>query len=141
LKYALPASIFFFKFLEWWYSSDNPRRRRNANSGSGEGGEEGKAGFGAPKVLKPHSKGCLYVKDPKWKDLKVPTTGDGNEKTLLHNSCPLCGVSPINNPAILETGYVFCYTCAFEYLEEKGKCPVTLMRVEGGGGSLRKVLG
>ncbi len=28
LKYGLPASIFFFKFLEWWYGADNPRRRR-----------------------------------------------------------------------------------------------------------------
>ncbi len=90
LKYALPASIFFFKFLEWWYSADNPRRRRGgggggraaggraaagvagggAAAGGGDGGvgapiEQGGFGsnvplFGPPSVLMPSDKGILY---------------------------------------------------------------------------------
>jgi len=102
LKYALPLSIFAFKFLEWWYSPDNPRRRRGGGGGASGalGGEDDSAPtLGAPKVLLPHPKGCLYVKDPSWRAPGVATTRlppvEDSEKRLaaqeglLHNSCVL----------------------------------------------------
>jgi len=90
LKYALPASIFFFKFLEWWYSPDNPRRRRGGgaggsapganfgsadfggapaeegeNAGAGGGGADGDVPlFGPPRPLLPASRGVVYNPDP-----------------------------------------------------------------------------
>ncbi|CAD6973612.1 unnamed protein product [Tilletia controversa] len=79
LKYALPASIFFFKFLEWWYSPDNPRRRRGGGGGGGGGGDTGtaeedggRAGgsdgdvplFGPPRPLLPATRGVVYRPDP-----------------------------------------------------------------------------
>ncbi|KAK0536567.1 ubiquitin-protein ligase peroxin 12 [Tilletia horrida] len=83
LKYALPASIFFFKFLEWWYSPDNPRRRRGGvgapNGGAGGFGEEDGNGagagpassgadgevplFGPPRPLLPAARGVVYRPD------------------------------------------------------------------------------
>lgn len=156
--------------MEWWYSSDNPRRRRSGgNNASGEGGGGGGEGglglsqtLGAPKVLKPHSKGCLFIKDERFKDFRIPReihrdendeeriSNTSNEKSrdlktsstdLLHNGCPLCGTSPINNPCALPTGYVLCYTCAHDYVGKHGKCPVTLREINGGVDELRKVLG
>ncbi|KAE8211588.1 hypothetical protein CF327_g4672 [Tilletia walkeri] len=79
LKYALPASIFFFKFLEWWYSPDNPRRRRGGGGGGDIGGtgtdEEGSGArgggsdgdvplFGPPRPLLPTTRGVVYRPDP-----------------------------------------------------------------------------
>lgn len=150
LKYLLPASIFFFKFLEWWYSSENPRRRVG---GGGEGGEGSSTPrFGAPAVLLPSLKGVLYRPATDYKPPEVTVeqpeddeTAPAEKKTsapaLLHNSCPLCGATPINNPALLPTGYAFCYTCANRYVDEHGKCPVTQMVLRDGTEGIRRVLG
>jgi len=155
LKYALPASIFFFKFLEWWYSPDNARRRRPGGGGSG-GDKEGRAfNLEPPKVLLPHLQGVVYEKLKQFKETPIPKTrlglethDDENEeegeprerKGLTHNGCPICGQAPINNPTAFPTGYVCCYTCAFAYVEEYHRCPVTLKKVVGTT-DLRRVLG
>lgn len=156
LKYALPASIFFFKFLEWWYSPDNARRRRSGGGGSG-GEKEGRLfNLEPPKVLLPHIQGVLYEKLEKFKEIAIPKTRLGLEtdsdeeeggtleaherKGLTHNGCPICGAAPINNPTAFPTGYVCCYTCSFAYVEEWHRCPVTLKRVSGTS-ELRRVLG
>ncbi|PWN45466.1 hypothetical protein IE81DRAFT_191738 [Ceraceosorus guamensis] len=165
LKYALPASIFFFKFLEWWYSADNPRRRRGGSRGGGggaaaNGGPAGADGdlplFPGPKPLLPHPQGCLYKRDPAYKQPLISTTRaaptrkvdkDGRrvlketKDVLLHNACPLCGSTPINNPCVLPTGYALCYTCAHGYVDEHSRCPVTLVEISGGTADLRRVLG
>lgn len=174
LKYALPASIFFFKFLEWWYSADNPRRRRGGGGNRGGGGAAGTANagegaeagggtapeqggfgtnvpvFGPPSVLMPSEGGVLHLKTQGFSDPKVPIKfapdlsfeqEKGGRGVLLHNSCPLCGRTPIANPCMLPTGYVFCYTCAHEYMEEHEECPVTKERIIGGKASIRRVLG
>ncbi len=188
LKYGLPASIFFFKFLEWWYGADNPRRRRGAGTNTAAGG--GSAGTGAngeeasystldpPAPLLPdlktgilsntiqdslpayklphifalsaqlydkissatetddHIKPKLIAPNP-----NTTTQGKGEKRHLIHNSCPLCGALPINNPAVYPTGYVFCYTCAFNWVDTNGRCPLTNVVLPEGKESLRKVLG
>lgn len=138
LKYALPASIFFFKFLEWWYSPSNPRR-----SSSG-GHSETSARVDPPRVLLPHSHGVVSHHPDSWKDPQVArklaeNAADGSVR-LLHNSCPLCGVAPIQNACVLPSGYAFCYTCAHSYVDKWHKCPVTLLPLAGGVEQIRKVL-
>ncbi|KAK0548080.1 ubiquitin-protein ligase peroxin 12 [Tilletia horrida] len=189
LKYALPASIFFFKFLEWWYSPDNPRRRRGGG-GAAPGGEAGGFGqedqeggvgqadgdaplFGPPRPLLPVQKGVVYQPDPSkfvhplitvassdpldpsnrilTQSLLPSSIGKGKNAAvpgpklmrapLVHNACPICGTTPVNNPAMFPTGYVACFLCAQDYLESQSRCPVTRERVRGGVSALRKVLG
>jgi peroxin-12 len=160
LKYALPASIFFFKFLEWWYSPENARRRqrRGGNSSasgtttSGGEGEEGEFNLAAPKIILPHGKGVIYDKAEGFKEVAISKTRLGIEsidkdesesiakKGLLHNGCPICGTAPINNPTAFPTGYVCCYTCSFSYVEQHTRCPVTLQHVASTA-ELRRVLG
>ena len=142
LKYALPASIFFFKFLEWWYSPSNPRRRGGGGSGSAG---EAPAQIDPPRVLLPHSRGCAAVHPDTWKDPQVasglPESVRGSAGVpLLHNACPLCGAAPIQNTCVLATGYAFCYTCAHSYVDKWHRCPVTLMPLPGGVEQLRKML-
>lgn len=155
LRYLLPASIFFLKFLEWWYSGENPRRR-NVN---GDGGESGGPRFGAPKILLPSKRGTIYRREPNYKDPQVALelideaaqyqnaeeepnlSGHRESGILLHNSCPVCGAMPIKNPAVLPTGYAMCYICANSYVEEHGRCPVTQLALRDGVEGVRRVLG
>ncbi|KAK4519843.1 uncharacterized protein ATC70_010086 [Mucor velutinosus] len=112
LKVLLPMSIFFFKFLEWWYSSEFSRGGNTHN-------EDGENAVPPPEKIKPDPRGT-----------PLPSTA---------NKCPLCLSSPINNPTALPSGYVFCYTCAYHYVEEHGRCPVTWIKVNNGAEDLTKL--
>lgn len=154
LKYALPASLFVFKFLEWWYSSDNPRRSRDSRQGQGDGDGGGSVHFGPPKPLLPSEHGVLYrrLREFRMPSLTVSRTSDGDDTTsvqekedkisnaLIHNTCPLCGTIPIQNPAVLSTGYAFCYTCINRYVEKHNRCPVTRAKLPDGTDGIRRVL-
>ncbi|CAE6456532.1 unnamed protein product [Rhizoctonia solani] len=99
LKLLLPISIFFLKFLEWWYSPSSPARALSAP-------RSGPA-IPPPAKLSPHPRG-LNIDD------------------LPYGSCPLCQ-EQIQNATALPTGYAFCYRCIYNYVEEHGRCPVTLL--------------
>ncbi|KAF9310349.1 ubiquitin-protein ligase peroxin 12 [Podila horticola] len=97
LKVLLPMSIFFFKFLEWWYQSDYYRKASTAGD---------TAEVPPPARIKPHPDG-----------LPLPRAA---------NICPIC-LKSITNPTALSSGYVYCYPCAYKQVEDHGRCPVTLM--------------
>jgi len=97
-KILLPTAIFFVKFLEWWYSPSSPARLVSRPSTGPP--------IPPPKLLKPHSQGIAFDQ-------------------TTYGICPLCR-SPIANATALPSGYVYCYRCAHSYVEEHGKCPVTL---------------
>ncbi|KAI8075307.1 Pex12 amino terminal region-domain-containing protein [Gongronella butleri] len=111
LKVLLPMSIFFFKFLEWWYSSEFAR-----GGGTGTYGEE----ENDEQMIPPPE---MTMPDPR--GTKIPSKP---------NTCPLCLSNPINNPTALPSGYVFCYTCAYRYVEEHGRCPVSWIKADVDGG-------
>lgn len=114
LKFLLPTSIFFFRFLEWWYSPDGGSSRlRGKGGGKGNGGPALRAPTPAlvPAGLKsPPAKGVCPVHE-----------------------------GPMVNPTALPTGWVGCYKCLHAWVEEKGSCPVTGVKV--GLEGLRKVVG
>jgi peroxin-12 len=114
LRILLPASIFFFKFLEWWYSSDYARSRRVAGDTTLE------PAIRPPTRLDPHPDGVLHGEKP------------------MSGVCPICK-GPLANATALPTGWVTDYKCAWEWVNEKGTCPVTLVAVEAG--DLRKIIG
>lgn len=99
LRLLLPISIFFLKFLEWWYSPSSPARALSAPRGG--------PAIPPPAKLSPHPRG-LALDD------------------LPYGSCPLCR-GPLHNATALPTGYAFCYRCVYNYVEEHGRCPVTLL--------------
>ncbi|CAG8673615.1 3160_t:CDS:2, partial [Paraglomus occultum] len=92
LKVVLPMSIFFYKFLEWWYSSDYAKRIAGDST----------VNVPPPEKIEPDPEG-----------LSIPDTP---------NTCPLC-TDELKNPTALPSGYVFCYSCIYPYVEEHGKCP------------------
>lgn len=93
-----PVAIFSLKFLEWWNNSDFASKlSRNL-------------GNTLSTVLPP------------------PSSLSKRTDLLLHKKktykagklCPLCH-EEISNPAIIETGYVFCYTCIYNFLQNSHK--------------------
>lgn len=92
-----PVAIFTLKFLEWWNNSDFAQKM-NKQSGNV-----------LDTVLPPPA--TLSENARAEKKAKVYRSG---------SKCPLCK-EDITNPAIIETGYVFCYTCIFNYLTESHK--------------------
>lgn len=110
LRLFLPTAIFFIKFLEWWYSPSSPARALNTSPlGSA---------IPPPRMVPPHPQGIQIDRQ-------------------AYGMCPLCR-KQINNATALSSGYVFCYRCAYDYVERQGKCPVTLLPARTW--QLRKVL-
>nr|7T9X_A Chain A, Peroxisome assembly protein 12 [Bacteria]7T9X_B Chain B, Peroxisome assembly protein 12 [Bacteria] len=49
----------------------------------------------------------------------------------VSEACPVCEKT-VQNPCVLETGYVACYPCAISYLvNNEGHCPVTNKKLLG----------
>lgn len=119
LKVILPTSIFFFKFLEWWYSSSYTRQRLN-----GKKSDNSIPAIRAPRTRPPlHPDGVL---------------GSEGEASLKPGTCPICK-NMTANPTALPSGWVGDYKCLYDYVEKEGKCPVTRMPVAVG--DLRKING
>lgn len=86
-----PVAIFSLKFLEWWNNSNFSQRLKKNQ------GESLDSVIPPPSVLKA-----------------------GKKKYKSGKTCPLCK-EELSNPAIIETGYVFCYSCIFNYLANSHK--------------------
>ena len=113
LKFLLPTSIFFFRFLEWWYSSEGGYGRLRKKGAAGEGGKALRAPPRA-KMVKPRR--------------ELPEKG----------MCAVHGGEMVN-PTALPTGWLACYKCLHAWVEEHGDCPVSGVKVDLGG--LRKIMG
>lgn len=122
LKVALPTSIFFFRFLEWWYSPEGGHARLRRRGG-GSLGNEGPPLRAPRKPPAPRGEGGRE-RVPKAGECCVPGHGSGGE---------------LVNATALPTGWVGCYKCVHGWVEERGSCPVTGVKVEVG--QLRKVMG
>ncbi|SCV67094.1 BQ2448_5740 [Microbotryum intermedium] len=111
LKFLLPTSIFFFRFLEWWYSSDGGYGRLRRKGGAGV---EGKA-------------------------LRAPPPAPSSKNHAVEKGLCCVHDGPMVNPTALPTGWLGCYKCLHGWVEHKGVCPVTgsLVALR----ELRKILG
>lgn len=114
LKFLLPTSIFFFRFLEWWYSSEGGYSRIR---------KKGSAGLGGKALRAP------------------PPASNQNDERREGVKSGICVVhhGTMVNPTALPSGYLGCYKCLFTFVEENGVCPVSGVKVELG--ELRKIVG
>ncbi|KXJ28244.1 peroxisome assembly protein 12 [Exaiptasia diaphana] len=96
LSNGLPLVVFFLKFLEWWYSSENTNTVVAVTQ--------------------------LPIPPPP----PQPKAAEFGVQLPSHPAqCPLCK-NVRTNPAVLTTsGYVFCYPCIYRHLNQHGCCPVT----------------
>ena len=98
LQLSAIASIAAFKVTEWAYSPEVQRA--------------------IPKtVARP---------PPAPRSCSTGTAEEGEGPGQLGNSgCPICNLK-VTNPCVLPSGHAFCFPCAFQYVSEEGKDPVTL---------------
>ena len=141
LKLALPTSIFLLKFLEWWHASDFARKlsRKAAEdlqlpppviAGLHLGKKSSteatattnsvSLGKAAGTTTLPTST-ATKVQQPK---AKPPISSSSHLPILTvpapisatSGLCPIC-LKSIVTPTATQTGYVFCYTCIFRWVE------------------------
>lgn len=94
-----PVAIFTLKFLEWYNNSDfGSKVSKNL-------------GNVLDSVIPPPTVVSRSLKLKSEAPKKVYKSG---------RTCPLCH-EEITNPAIIETGYVFCYSCIHNYLANSHK--------------------
>lgn len=110
----LPISIFTLKFLEW-YNSQNNLLKNDDNSHQD-----------IPIV--PSIVSLDILQDEEERAKYITSTSD-------ESVCRICN-DTIHNPAVIETGYVFCYKCIYEYLRDQqkdkgGRCPVSGRKLFG----------
>lgn len=139
LQLLLPTSIFALKFLEWWHNSDFARQLGRKAS---EGLElPPPIVSGAPDVttqgFAPEKKTASFEKDsadpPSRRDsgsggppvssinylpiLTVPAPAYATGETANTTSvCPIC-TEEIQTPTACQTGYVYCYSCIYKWVD------------------------
>ncbi|KAG7400307.1 ubiquitin-protein ligase peroxin 12 [Phytophthora boehmeriae] len=99
----LLLSIAGYKFVEWMYSEEGVATKLRFT---------GTDAPVPPPPLPPQFSGqalALATMDP----------------TL----CPLCKKQRVN-PAMVSSGYVFCYPCIYRFVEKHGECPITQMKCD-----------
>ncbi|KAI9668089.1 MAG: hypothetical protein M1821_000909 [Bathelium mastoideum] len=149
LRFALPASIFALKFLEWWHASDFARQLSKKAT---EGIEL------PPPIISGLQQSHEKESGPtNYPESKVHRDSDGEQSASRKTSpgppldahsllpiftvpspeppqtenCPIC-LNPIVTPTAAQTGYVFCYTCIYKWVD--GSHPRQAAFMEGGAG-------
>ncbi|XP_066431286.1 peroxisome assembly protein 12 [Eleutherodactylus coqui] len=96
LSSSLSLGVFFLQFLEWWYSTENQETVKSLSS------------LPAPSA-------------PIHFELEAYSPLLPKLKTV----CPLCRKVRVNDTALGTSGYVFCYRCAYYYVKNHQRCPVS----------------
>lgn len=109
----LPVSIFTLKFLEWY-------------NGHRDAQKDDEPSTEVPIV--PSIVPMRVLQNEEERSKFVTSTTD-------ESVCRICN-DTIHNPAVIETGYVFCYKCIYEYLRDQtktegGRCPVSGRKLFG----------
>ncbi|XP_071848966.1 peroxisome assembly protein 12-like [Apostichopus japonicus] len=96
LSQGLSVGVFFLQFLEWWYMY---------------GDHQAQLAFTALPIPQP-------PKDELQSDVK---------HLLPENKsrCPLCQRKRTNDTTLSTSGFVFCYPCIFNYVQNHRCCPIT----------------
>ncbi len=138
LRLLLPASIFALKFLEWWHASDFARKlSKKASEGldlpppivAGQSSPSKPAQESSRSDFPSSEKAANLESAPiKPSPLLLPRQPPISASTHLpiltvlpssstsSSSCPICLTQTVT-PTACQTGYVFCYTCIFRWID------------------------
>ncbi|EEP80022.1 conserved hypothetical protein [Uncinocarpus reesii 1704] len=159
LKYLLPVSIFALKFLEWWHASDFSRQLARKATEALDLPAPVVSGMPPPPSSKPTLPSALKGSGqnklttlptktpPSTSTTKRPQPPISSTSYLpiftiplpqpepssqdAQNTCPIC-LHPLVNPTACQTGYVFCYSCVFRWLNGEHDRQLDFMNGTGG---------
>ena len=103
LRFLLIILVLTYKALDWWHHSERDE-------------------ISAHDQMEGDSKSGYHSKIPPPPTLQ-PTCDLGNP-----SACPICRKKITNSTLNVASGYVFCYPCIRQHVEDEGKCPVTGVR-------------
>lgn len=111
-----PAFIFMLRVYQWWNAEDlTAKLQKKLNDIDRD-------------IPRPPNAFSPQVADDNDSDIDEKLKESVTKKS---NTCPICK-EQIQNPCVLETGYVACYGCAMDYIPaHEGRCPVTGKRLLG----------
>ena len=154
LKILLPTSIFALKFLEWWHASDFARQLTRKAAEGLELPLPIVAGMPPPShelqkstqinsvALAPESSRGVPAAplQQQANRLATPVSSQTSQPIFTvppptaatSGLCPIC-LQEITNPTATQTGYVFCYTCIFRWVEGNHDRQAAWMEGTGGG--------
>ena len=146
-RLLLPTSIFALKFLEWWHASDFARQlSRKATEGLELPPplipelESQVSQYDDSRISVPTSRGItntvslldsdandkrdtekkLEPEPPISKSTGLPIlvvpAPSSTKSSSTSGLCPIC-LYPVQTPTAVQTGYVFCYTCIFRWVD------------------------
>ncbi|KAN0081788.1 Pex2 / Pex12 amino terminal region domain containing protein [Elaphomyces granulatus] len=153
LRFLLPASIFALKFFEWWHASNFSRQLARKVTETLHLPAPLVAGMVDPSKKTPSpttrvpssstdQKRTADETDVRRKQeppisstsflpiftVPLPTADPSNDDNA---PCPIC-LNPLMNPTACQTGYVFCYSCIFRWLNGEHERQLNFMTGEGG---------
>ena len=153
LRMLLPTSIFALKFLEWWHASDFGRQLSRKATEGVELPPPIISGLPPrPAPLKPRpTKSVSLASQPGTskspavsptitQPKRQPPVSATNHLPILtvpaptpttSSLCPIC-LNSITTPTAAQTGFVYCYTCIFKWVEGTHDRQIAWM--EGGSG-------
>ncbi|KAK8219364.1 ubiquitin-protein ligase peroxin 12 [Zalaria obscura] len=148
LKVLLPTSIFALKFLEWWHASDFARQLGRKAAEGLELPPPTISGLPAPAPAPAEKRDGAAEKDGAGKEqeaeakatsVKPPISSVTGLPILTvpppspdtSDLCPICR-SPVQTPTATQTGFVFCYTCIFRWVDGEHARQEAFMEGSGG---------
>lgn len=161
LKILLPTSIFALKFLEWWHASDFARQLSRKAAEGLDLPPPIISGLPHPPTKRlppstapnpsPHLPNTVSLSSstptqkaplpPQPTPALKPTPPISSTSLLpiltlplpsLSTLCPIC-LHPIQTPTAVQTGYVFCYTCIYKWVDGSHERQMGFMDGSSGG--------
>lgn len=155
LRILLPTSIFALKFLEWWHASDFARQLSKKAAEGLELPPPLISGLPSKPRLPPTSTSKLASQPNNTVSLSSPSPSNNLALSALpptgrHSPpissithlpiltvpptsplCPIC-LHEIQTPTAVQTGFVFCYTCIFKWVDGRHERQMAFMEGRGG---------
>ncbi|OAX85151.1 hypothetical protein ACJ72_00453 [Emergomyces africanus] len=161
LKIFLPTSIFALKFLEWWHASDFSRQLARkatetldlpapvvsgmlpptaaaaAAAASAIAAKHKRQQSSTPRTYAPKRPNPPISSTSYLPIFTVPLPAVDPVAALSNpaaaatqSPCPIC-LNPLNNPTACQTGYIFCYSCIFRWINGEHERQIGFMNGEG----------
>jgi len=151
LRFLLPASIFALKFLEWWHASNFSQQLARKATESLDLPAPTVSGMVDPSTKMPSTtirvtSSTSQKRTADENDVRRKQEPPISSTSLLpiftvplptvdpskgNAPCPIC-LNPLVNPTACQTGYVFCYSCIFRWLNGEHERQLNFMTGEGG---------
>lgn len=104
----LPSFIFFLRVYQWWINENISYKLNQKLKGLDK------------SFVKPST------------SISINKEKENNDSNSIYSKgCPICH-QQIQNPCVIETGYIMCYPCAKTYIcQNEGRCPITQKKLLG----------